>query len=148
MATIFHGPKHLMTDLIKEVIPQQEESPLFTDDTYAQQLSAPIELKQLAMESLSKDAIKIETIYVDKIVEVIKEVPVETIKEIRIIEEKIIQVPVIQYVETIVEKIVEKPVEVIKEIEKFIDKEIKIIPLWIKAIVIIQSLLIIGLIIK
>jgi len=56
----------------------------------------------------------------EKIVEVIKEEPVEVIKEV----EKIVEVEVIKEVEKIVEVIKEIPVEVIKEVEKIVEVEV------------------------
>ena len=64
---------------------------------------------------------QVETIYVDrvveKIIEVIKEVPVEVIRTI----EKLVEVPVDRIVE------IEKQVERIVEVEKIIEKQIEVV---------------------
>lgn len=62
--------------------------------------------------------------YVDRIVEIVKEVPTEIVREVLVpyetIVEKIKEVPV--YIDREVEKIVERPVEVVKETTSFIDR--------------------------
>lgn len=94
---------------------------------------------------------KEKIVYIDRPVEVIKEVLVD----------KIIEVPVELVKETIKEVIVEKPIETIKEIikEVLIKEDQKVItntvikivykvPKWIKIFILIESLAIIGLLSK
>lgn len=153
MARIYHGPAHLMDISRKETLPKEEKLSETINPIIEQAfISAPAQLKQAAMNVLKEEAIK--TVYVDKIIEVIKEIPVEIIKEVKVIEERIVEKP-IEIIKTIVqmvpvEKIVEviKEIEVLKEIEKFVDKEIKIIPMFVKVALVLQSLLIIGLLVK
>lgn len=89
-----------------------------------------------------------------KIVEVIKEVPVEVVREIRTIEEKIVEkeVQVIKefpvYKEKIIKEFVDRPIEVVKEVEKEIVKEIKLVPLWAYGALLAQTLTIIILLLK
>jgi hypothetical protein len=68
-------------------------------------------------------AVEQKTIYVDRPIEVVKEVIVEKIVEIPV--EKIVEVSI--PVETIKEVIVEKPVEIIKIVEKQIEVPVEII---------------------
>jgi len=135
MGRIYQGPAHLMDSYEKPVSIIQESLPIIAE-------SKLIEIiKEVPVEIIKEiKVIEEKIIHVPVIEYVIKEVPVEIIKEIKIIEEKLVHVPVIEYVE--------KHIEVIKEIEKFVDKEIKVVPLWIKVIAIIEALLIIGLLIK
>lgn len=89
-------------------------------------------------------------VYIDKPFEIIKEVFVNVIKEIHVPFE------VIKIEEKIVEVIKEIPIEIqvfqdkIVEIEKFIDREIlkTKVPIWMLALVLCETLTIIGLIIK
>jgi hypothetical protein len=78
----------------------------------------------------------------EKFIEVIKEIfidrPYEVIKEVKVIEEKIVEV--IKEVPVIVEKFI--------EIEKFIDKEIHKIPTWMWGLVGCETLLVIVLLLK
>jgi hypothetical protein len=73
-------------------------------------------------------------VHVDRIVEVIKEVPVEV--------EKIVEV--IKHVEVKVEKIVQMPIHVIKRVEVEVTK----VPKFVWIIMAIQTLAIVGLLIK
>lgn len=78
-----------------------------------------------------------EPIYIEKIVEVVKEVPVETIREVvKYVEvEKIVQVFVPQDVPVYVEKVVEKQVEVPVVREKIVEV-VKNVPMYIDRIVV------------
>lgn len=107
MGQMTFGPKHSL-----EKQPRQEES------------HPHVVVKQVIVKS------EPEIVYVDKIIEVIKEVPTEVIKYVEIIKE--IPTEVVREVRVVEEKIIEiekevireidKPFEVIKEIPSFIDR--------------------------
>ena len=104
------------------------------------------------------------------VIEVIKEVVVEKIVEKPVLVEKVeykteqvpvyIEVPkeIIKEVikEVVVEKLVEVPVEVIKEVHKTVTIEVpvekiiikQVMPKWSKALLVIETLLLIGMVIK
>lgn len=115
---------------------------------------APVQQAILPMsfsEQKESEIITLEKIvYIDKPVETIKEVFIDVIKEVFVpfevikIEEKIVEI----FKEVPVE--VEKIVEIFVPQKKFIDKEILInkVPTWMLGLVIVETLTIIGLIIK
>ena len=96
-------------------------------------VEVPIEVEKIVevIKEVPVDVIK----EVDKIVEVIKEVPSPPVEVIKYIDREVIkEIPVEKIVNiydnsepTIIEKIVEKPVEVIKEVEKIVEKPIEVI---------------------
>lgn len=82
--------------------------------------------KEISVERLVEKEVKI---YIDKIVEIIKEVPVDVVREVERIKEVI--VPVEKIVEKEVQVIKEVPVEIIKEVivpvERVVEKEVQIV---------------------
>lgn len=104
--------------------------------------------------------VKIKEVFVDKIVEIIKtiEVPVEkiveVIKTVEVVKEIIKEVPVEKLVTKVVKEFVEVPVE--KIIDRFVDvpretiveKIVTKVPFWVWSVVGVETLVILGLLIK
>jgi hypothetical protein len=88
---------------------------------------------------------KVVTRDVERVVEVVKEVPVEVIKEVKVYEHSVTEVPVDRIVEVIKEVPVEKVVEVkvpfvVHETHKVFET-----PLLVKVVLIAQAAIIVGL---
>lgn len=96
--------------------------------------------------------------YIDRPIEIIKEIPVEIIKEVKVIETQIIekpieiikevQVEVIKEIEVVKKEIVEIPTEILKEIIKIETQILEKVPMWCMIAMVLELTVIIGLLIK
>jgi len=143
MGKIYLGPKE-NTEIANTPV-EEISSPLFVYDNSAI-------LLQNRISELEYQLQRTQIQFVERIKEV------EVIKEIKVIEEKIIEIPIEiikevikkefieipKYIEVLKDRIIEKEVEVIKEIEK----EIKVVPLLVWGIMIVETVILIGLLIK
>lgn len=87
----------------------------------------------------AKPQIVEKIVYVDRIVEVVKNTQTEVDKIVNVVKE--VEKEVIKLVPTEVEKIV----NVTKEVEKFIEKEIYKVPKWVWSVISIETIMLIVL---
>lgn len=98
---------------------------------------------QLKIEELQEQLKK-----APKEIKVVEEKLVEIVKTIEVPIERIIEKEVIKEFPVMVEKFTEKPVEVFREIEKIVEKRINKVPMWMIGIMGFQFLTIVYLLIK
>jgi seryl-tRNA synthetase len=147
MSFLHIGPKQFIED-IKNSNSLKKSKDTVNYSFHALKLES--EILKTRIEELENKALNIET----KIVEVIKEVPVEVIREVRVVEERIVEkeVQVIKefpvYKEKIIKEFVDRPIETIREIEKEVVREIKTLPIWVYGVFLIETLTIVILLLK
>jgi hypothetical protein len=133
-----------------------KKTPLLESTTIADTLTIQtVDMEKLALQNrvfeLENELAEKEAGMVE-IVEVIKEIPVEVVKEVRVVEERIIEkeVQVIKEFPVIKDRIVKEFVDVVREIEviKEVEKQVKVVPFWVYGALGVQTLAIIILLLK
>lgn len=154
MSFLHVGPKAFIDSLqqgAKAVFPGYKGTEVFDNEI----LMLKNKISDLE-HSLSTQEVKYIEVIKEVPVDIIKEIQVEVIKEVKVIEEKIVEkiveIQVIKefpvFKEKIIKEFIDRPFETIKEIEKLVVKEIKIVPYYVYGIMIIETLAIIGLLLK